>query len=245
MIDYTKYNIQTSQAVATDQGLRQYMLRVFNFMAAALAITGLVAYIVPQSPALLSLFYTTNEMGMVTGQSGLGILITFAPLIFVIVFNMNLARMSSSTAQMLLMLFSVLMGLSLSYIFITYTDASIARAFFVSAALFLSMSIYGYTTKKDLTGMGSFLFMGLIGVVIAGLVNIFMQSPMIYFVTSAIAVIIFTGLTAYDVQQLVGFYYRAPDQESKNKMAVVGALSLYMNFINIFLSLLRLFGDRR
>lgn len=247
MIDYTKQNSFSSSAgsVSLDMGLRAFMLKIFNYMTIALSLTGAVAYFSSESHLIMSLLYATTASGEVSGLSGLGYLVMFAPLIFVMLFSMNIAKMSVSSAQLMFWAFSVIMGLSLSQIFLMYTGASLARVFFITASVFAAMSIYGYTTKRSLVAMGSFLFMGLIGVVIASLVNMFMQSPAIYFMTSVLSVLIFTGLTAYDVQKMVAIYHSYPNGETKDKAAIMGALSLYMDFINMFLSLLRLFGDRR
>lgn len=247
MMDFTKPTaFSASQQTATyDANLRAFMIKIFNYMAIALTMTGAVAYFTAESSFMMSLFYSTNPMGQVTGISGLGYLIMFAPLIFVFLFGMSISRVSVNTAQLMFWAFSIIMGLSLSQIFLIYTGESITRVFFITAAIFAAMSIYGYTTKRSLVAMGSFLFMGLIGVIIASLVNMFMQSPAIYFATSVLSVLIFTGLTAYDVQKMVAIYHAYPNSEEKDKAAIMGALSLYMDFLNIFLSLLRLFGNRR
>ena len=245
MIDFTKPSMINEKSAVYNQGLREFMIKVFNYMAAALVITGFVSYATVSVPALLQLFFTVDPSGAAVGVSGLGYLIMFAPLVFVFAFSMGLSKMSVSTAQTMFWVYSVIMGLSLAPIFLAYTGESIARLFFITASVFAAMSIYCYTTKRDLTNMGSFLFMGLIGVIIASLVNTFFQSPAIYFVTSIITVLIFTGLTAYDVQRLVMIYETYPNGDTKDKVAIMGALSLYMDFINMFLSLLRLFGDRR
>lgn len=237
MKDFTK-GFSTTHAKTYDQGLREYMIGVYNNMLIALLITGATAFLTLNT-GLMHLFFTPE------GMSGLGYLVLFAPLIFVMFFSFKLHSMAPEKARIMLWVYSGLMGLSLTPIFIAYTGASIARVFFITASVFGAMSIYGYTTKRDLTQMGSFLIMGLIGIVIASLVNIFMQSSAIYFVVSVISVIIFTGLTAYDVQKIANFYHHAPNAEARNRYAVMGALSLYLDFINLFISLLRLFGDRR
>ncbi len=240
MSDFTKTN-RTSFASSTsrisyDVGLRNYMLRVYNFMAIALAITGFSSFLIASTPALVQAIF----------GSPLKWVVLFAPLAFVFFLGSKINKISASTAQNYLWIYSLLMGLSLAPIFLVYTGSSIARAFFVSASLFGAMSIYGYTTKKDLTGMGSFMIMGLIGIIIASLVNLFLKSSGLDFVVSILSVIIFTGLTAYDVQKTRDIYYQfSSNDELVRKSAVMGALSLYMDFINIFISLLRLFGDRR
>jgi FtsH-binding integral membrane protein len=211
------------------------MQKVYNFMSLGLLITGFVAYFVAQSPELMHTLY----------QTPLKWVVLLAPLGVVLLFSFNLANMSVTTARTVFWIYSGLMGLSLGSIFYIYTGQSIARVFFITAALFGSMSLYGYTTKKDLTSMGSFMFMGLIGIIIAGLVNLFFQSPAMHFVISVLGVIIFTGLTAYDTQNIKDMYYQADGEVARDKTAIMGALQLYLDFINLFISLLRLFGDRR
>ena len=235
-MDYTKSNIGAQSASRIDAGLRSYMLAVYNYMAVALAITGVVAYAVASSTALLQLIFGTPLVYVVM----------FAPLAFVWFIMPRTMNMSLSNAQFCFWTFSAIMGVSLASIFVIYTGTSIARVFFITAATFGSMSLYGYTTKKDLTGWGSFFMMGLIGLIIASLVNIFLQSPAISFVTSIIGVLVFVGLTAYDTQRIKeGYYQVAGHGEMVSKVAIYGALSLYMDFINLFLYLLRFFGERK
>ncbi len=223
-----------------DQGLRAHMIRVYNYMAGALGLTGVVSYLTAHSPALLSAFYQP------TGQmTGLGWLVMFAPLGFVLVLSFGINRLKFSTAQLIYWAFAGVMGLSLTWIFLAFTNESIVSTFFVTAATFMGMSLYGYTTKRDLSGLGSFLFMGLIGIIIASLVNLFLQSTMMQFVISVLGVIIFTGLTAYDTQRIKQIYVESDSHETAGKKALMGALSLYLDFINLFLMLLRLMGDRR
>jgi FtsH-binding integral membrane protein len=246
MKNFTKPSMINVKSATYDIGLRSFMIKVFNYMALALTITGIVSYLTISTPVLMQLFFSTDPTnGTVIGISGLGYLITFAPLAFVFAFSMGLGKMSVNTAQIMFWIFSMLMGLSLSPIFLAYTGESIARVFFITASVFAAMSIYGYTTKTNLTNFGSFLFMGLIGIVIASLVNLFLQSPAISFVTSVISVLVFTGLTAYDVQRITMIYETYPEGETKDKAAIMGSLSLYMDFINMFLALLRLFGNRK
>ncbi len=235
-----------AQAAAVDQGLRSYMLNIYNYMAGGLALTGIFAVLVAQSEALLSLFYTVNEMGQLTGMTPLGWIAALAPLGFVLFMSFRIQHMSFQAAQLTFWAFAAVMGISLSNIFLMYTGASIARVFFITASLFGVMSLYGYATKRDLTGFGSFLIMGLFGIIIASLVNIFLQSSTLYFAVSVLGVLIFTGLTAYDTQRLKGMYYATAGMgEIAGKMAIMGALNLYMDFINLFLHLLRFMGDRR
>ena len=234
-----------SQAVAYDAGLRAYMLRIYNFMASGLALTGIVALFTANSSAMQALLYAQNAQGMVV-PSGLGYLVMFAPLGIVLWLSFGLNRISAGFAQGLFWAYSVMMGLSLSSIFLMYTGESIARTFFVTAGTFGAMSLYGYTTKKDLSSWGSFLIMGLIGLIIASLVNLFLQSSALAFATSVIGVLIFVGLTAYDTQKIKAMYYQLGSTgELAAKMAIMGALNLYMDFINIFLHLLRFMGERR
>jgi len=233
-----------TQAVAQDAGLRAYMLRIYNYMASALALTGITALVAANSPAIMSMFYTMN--GNHVGMSGLGWLVFLAPIGLVLWLSFGLHRMSAATAQAIYWFYSVLIGLSLTSIFVLYTGESIARTFFVTAGTFGAMSLYGYTTKKDLTGLGSFLMMGLIGLILASLVNLFLQSSGLAFATSVIGVLIFVGLVAYDTQKIKGIYYQiGAGGEMLAKASIMGALSLYLDFINIFLHLLRFMGDRR
>lgn len=239
-----------SRAAAVDEGLRSYMLNVYNYMASGLAVTGVLALLVFQSEALMSLFYqlqpTENGSLMLVGMKPLGWVVAFAPLAVVIFLSARLNQMSFQTAQISFWGFAALMGLSLANIFLLYTGASIARVFFISAGTFGAMSLYGYTTKRDLTGFGSFLMMGVFGIIIASIVNIFLKSTMLYFAVSIIGVLLFVGLTAYDTQRIKNTYYAVAGQpEFMGKAAIMGALSLYLDFINLFIMLLRLFGDRR
>lgn len=238
----TKTNVQSQTYV--DEGLRQYMLKVYNYMAGGLCITALSAYLVASIPALFRLFFSVSANGMV-GLSALGWLALFAPLIMVFAFGWVLNRGSIGQVQGMFWGFSAVMGISLTPILIAYTGASVARIFLITAAMFGAMSIYGYTTKKDLTGMGSFLIMGVWGIIIASLVNLFFQSPGLSYAVSVIAVLAFTGLTAYDTQTIRQMYYQEANSDITGRMAIRGALSLYLDFINIFIALMNLFGDRR
>lgn len=236
------FNSKTSFASAAartttyDSALRAYMVKVYNFMAMALGISGVTAFLVSSSPALMQLFFGTP----------LAFVVMLAPLGFVIFFGYKLNKISAAQAQTYLWIYSVLMGLSLATIFVAYTGTSVARVFFISASVFGAMSLYGYTTKKDLTGMGSFLMMGLIGLIIASLVNIFLKSSAMQFALSVIGTFLFIGLTAYDTQRIKQTYYHfAGNSEMVGKAAVMGALNLYMDFINLFIMLLQMFGDRK
>ena len=216
-----------------DEGLRSYMLRVYNYMGSGLALTGIVAYVVAHTGLYQALF-----------GSGIGFVVMFAPLGIVFFMGAKIRTMKPSTAQTLFWAFSILMGASLSYIFLTYTATSIVRVFFITATTFGAMSLYGYTTKRSLARWGSFLFMGLIGVIIAMVVNIFMQSEFMQYVISVVGVLVFTGLTAYDTQRIKQTYVETDGQAVMTKKAIMGALNLYLNFINLFIMLLHLFGGR-
>ena len=222
-------------AAEIDVGLRSYMLRVYNYMASGLALTGIVAYVVANTPALMQAIYGTPLMWLVM----------LSPLAFVLFLGFRIHRIRASTAQLVFWLFSGVMGLSLASIFIIYTQTSIARVFFITAGTFAAMSLYGYTTKKDLSGWGSFLFMGLIGIIIAMVVNMFLASPALYFAISVIGVLVFTGLTAYDTQRIKEMYLASDTAEISSKKAIMGALRLYLDFINLFIMLLALLGQRR
>ncbi|MBO6782639.1 MAG: Bax inhibitor-1/YccA family protein [Alphaproteobacteria bacterium] len=234
---------RTAAAEQIDEGLRAYMLRVYNYMTTGLALTGIVAWLVASTPALLQLFYAPTPQGGFQ-PTILAWIAMLSPLAFVMVLSFGVHRMKASTAQLLFWLFAGVMGLSMAHIFITFTGASIARVFFITAATFAAMSLYGYTTKRDLSGWGTFLFMGLIGIIIASIVNIFIGSSMIQFVVSVIGVLVFVGLTAYDTQRIKEMYNELDNSEVAGKKAIMGALSLYLNFINLFMMLLHLFGQR-
>jgi hypothetical protein len=218
----------------TDLALRSYMLRIYNYMGFGLILTGLIAYLVAETPAFNAIYGTP-----------LGMVAMFAPLVFILVLSFGVNKIQASTAQLLFWLFCAVMGVSISYIFLLYTGMSITRVFLITAATFLTMSIYGYTTKADLSKMGAILLMALIGIIIAMIVNIFLKSGTMDFAISIIGVIIFTGLTAWDTQRLKTNFDERLDSATLKKSAILGALSLYLNFLNLFLMLLRLIGDRR
>lgn len=241
---------QYSSAVAYDEGLRSYMISVYNYMAIALVVTGVVAYFVGNNAAIMSMIYQTTVMPngevYITGTTPLSYVVMFAPLVAVFALGFGINKMSFATAQLVFWGYSALVGLSLASIFLMYELGSIARIFFITASIFGAMSLWGYTTKKDLTGMGSFLIMGLIGVIIASVVNIFLQSSAMQYALSFLTVGIFVGLTAYDTQKIKNLYFQLQGQgEALAKAGLMGALSLYLDFINIFIHLLSLFGDRR
>ena len=243
MVDRNNYySVSPAQKAEIDEGLRAYMLTVYNYMASALALTGLAAYVTANTPALLNLFYSVQ--GGMLAPTMLGYIVMFSPLAFVLALSFGVNRMQASTMQMVFWGFSGVMGLSLSNILLMYTGASVAKTFFVTAAAFGSLSLYGYTTKKNLSGFGSFLIMGLFGLIIASVVNMFMQSTMMEFVISVIGVLIFAGLTAYDTQRIKLMYLESDHSEIASKKAIMGALSLYLDFINMFLYLLRFMGNR-
>ena len=238
----SKNDVTTGAVQHVDFGLRQYMLKVFNYMSAGLVLTGLVAYLFASNRFLLGLLYNPVTKDM----TGFGWLVTFAPLIVIFVFNYVQFNKSLLTLQAIFWTFSALMGASLSWLCSYYTGASITRVFLIAAATFTSFSLYGYTTQRNLTSLGGFMFMGLIGLIIATLVNAFMESSTLQYALSYIGIVVFVGLTAYDTQKIKYMYYYGKDsEETTARFAVAGALSLYLDFINLFLSLLRLLGDRR
>ncbi|WP_395674861.1 Bax inhibitor-1/YccA family protein [Inquilinus sp.] len=223
-----------ASAAELDVGLRQHMLRVYNYMGLGLVLTGLVAFLVASTPAIYIPIFT----------SPLKWVVMLAPLAFVFFLSFRIHAVSTSTAQMVFWAFCAAMGLSMASIFLVFTGTSIARTFMITAVMFGSMSLYGYTTKADLSRFGSFLMMGLFGIILASVVNIFLGSTAIQFIVSVAGVLIFTGLTAWDSQRIKEEYAEHYDSESRNKMALMGALSLYLNFINIFQLLLNLTGER-
>jgi len=227
-----------------DAGLRGYMIRVYNYMLSGLVLTGLAALAVMTIPALQQLLFAVSPTGRL-GLSGIGWIVLFAPVVLVFFMSFRIHKMSVAAAQTTFWVYAGLNGLALSPILFLYTGASVAQVFFVTAATFGAMSLYGYTTQRDLTGWGSFLFMGLIGLIIASVVGFFVQSSALQFVISVAGVLIFTGLTAYDTQKIKEIYYVGDDGTVTGRKAIMGALNLYLDFINLFIYLLRLIGDRR
>jgi len=234
------------RAVAVDAGLRAYMLRVYNYMAIGVALTGVAALFMFQ--------LTVNEVGgrlsftpfgQTLYQSGFYWVLMLAPLALVFFLSFRIDRLAPATAQGLFFFYAALLGVSLTPILVVYTGASIARVFFISAASFGALSLYGYTTQRDLSAFGSFLIMGLFGIILASLVNIFLASSALQFVISVVGVLVFAGLTAYDTQRIKEMYSVNDDGTVASRKAIMGALTLYLDFINLFLMLLRLFGDRR
>ena len=218
-----------------DEGLRSFMLKVYNYMGLGLALTGAVAFFVSTSPALMQAIFGTP----------LQWLVMLSPFAFILVLSFGINRLRPTTAQLLFWAFAGVMGLSLSSIFIVYTGTSVARVFFITASVFGAMSLYGYTTKKSLASWGSFLFMGLIGILIAMVVNIFLASSALHFIISVVGVLVFTGLTAYDTQQIKHQYYEGDTAVIAEKKAIMGALRLYLDFINLFIMLMHLLGQNR
>jgi FtsH-binding integral membrane protein len=237
-----------ARAAAIDAGLRAYMIRVYNYMAAGVALTGVVAWLTYNAAVV------TNEAGRIVGLTPFGQAIFSGPLtivlflgtlgiVFFLSFRIN--HLQPSTALMLFMGYAALLGLMLSSVFLAYTGASVTRTFFISAASFGALSLYGYTTQRDLSPIGSFLIMGLFGLILASLVNIFLKSSGLEFAISAIGVLIFAGLTAYDTQRIKEMYSAYDDGTAVGRKSVMGALTLYLDFINLFLFMLRFLGDRR
>ena len=238
---------------AVDAGLRSYMLRIYNYMSIGLAITGLAALgiymaAVTTDPSAAAAKFGNaflTPFGYAMYVSPLKWLFMLAPLVMVMVISFGINRLKPATAQMLFWAFSALMGISLSSIFLVYTHTSIVRVFFITSATFGALSLYGYTTKRDMSGMGSFLFMGLIGIIIASVVNIFLASSALAFGISVLGVLIFVGLTAYDTQRIKLSYSESFGSDVLRKGAIMGALSLYLDFLNLFMMLLQLTGNRR
>ena len=231
-----------AQTRTIDEGLRSYMLKVYNFMAGGLCLTGVAAWLIANT-SLLGLFFNITPQG--ASLSGLGWLALIAPLILVFAFSWVVSSGTAKQVQMMFWAYSLLMGVSLTPAFLLYTQSSLVRVFLITAGSFGALSLYGYTTKKDLSGMGSFLIMGLFGLIIASIVNIFVKSSGLDWALSFIGVGIFAGLTAFDSQKIRMIYSSADSNETLTKKALMGALSLYLDFINLFLYLLRFMGDRK
>jgi FtsH-binding integral membrane protein len=240
---YAQSGVGARTGVAIDEGLRSYMLGVYNYMAAGVALTGVVAY--ATSMLAGGSLETLTPLGQALYMSPLKWLVMLAPLGFVFFLSFRMEQMSIGAAQAAFWAFAAVMGISLSSIFLVYTNASIAQVFFVTAASFGALSLWGYTTKRDIPGWGSFLFMGVIGIIIAALVNLFLQSGALQFAISVVGVLVFAGLTAYDTQRIKdGYIAMRHDAAMVAKGAIMGALSLYLDFINMFMMLLNLFGNR-
>ena len=251
-MEFNKQNIQSkttsTETHAIDEGLRAYMLKVYNYMASGILITGFISLVLFKLSVVTApdgSIESLTSLGNTLYNSALMWVVMLAPLGVVFYMSFGIKNMSAAKAQGTFWVFAALMGASLSSIFLIYTGASITRVFFITAGTFGAMSIYGYTTKKDLTKLGSFLMMGLFGIIIASIVNMFMKSTMMYYVISILGVLIFVGLTAYDTQKIKNMYLSSDTGEIIGKKAVMGALTLYLDFINLFIMLLRLFGQRR
>lgn len=242
-MNFTKYNTSVETGIRYDAGLRAYMLRIFNLMGLALFVTGVTAFYA-STDTFMKVLYKMDGSG---GMTPIGWIALLSPLFMAVFLLPKIQRMKVSSAKITFWVFATLMGVSLGPIFHAYTNESIARTFFISASAFGAMSLYGYTTKKDLTSWGSFCKMGLIGILIAFVVNMFIQSSAISFAASAIGVLVFTGLTAYDTQKLKNLYIYSSrlNQDDATKLAINGALMLYLDFINLFIMLLSFFGNRR
>jgi FtsH-binding integral membrane protein len=246
MADYDNRIIRgrTAEVGVIDAGLRAYMLRVYNYMLVGLALTGATAWMTANT-SLRDLFFRYVPQAHAYGLTMLGLIAIFAPLVLVMLMAFRINRMSVAAAQSTFWIYAGLMGISMAAILLNFTGESVARVFFITAATFGAMSLWGYTTSRDLTGMGSFLFMGLIGVIIASVVNIFVHSSMLMFIVSVIGVLVFTGLTAYDTQKIKEMYVVNDDGTLAGKKAIMGALRLYLDFVNLFLMLMQLLGNRR
>jgi FtsH-binding integral membrane protein len=233
----------TRTGAVVDEGLRSYMLGVYNYMAAGVALTGVAAYVT--SMMAVGADGQLTAFGTALYASPLKWVVMLAPLAFVFFLSFRIEKMSVGAAQLTFWLFAAVMGVSLSSIFLVFTGQSIAQIFFITAATFGALSLWGYTTKRDISGWGSFLFMGLIGIILASIVNIFLQSSGLQFAISVIGVLVFAGLTAYDTQRIKdGYFMVAGNAEAMGRSAIMGALALYLDFINMFMMLLNLFGNR-
>ncbi|HYG30170.1 MAG TPA: Bax inhibitor-1/YccA family protein [Allosphingosinicella sp.] len=221
--------------VAFDAGLRSHMLSVYNYMTSGILLTGIVALLFSQWEGAPAILFNPGVLKY---------LIMFSPLAFVLVLSFGINRLSTSTAQMLYWVFAVVMGLSLASIFFVYTQASIALTFFATAASFASLSLYGYTTKRDLSGMGTFLLMGVVGLLVASIINVFWMNDTFSLAIAAVGVLVFAGLTVYDTQRIKSIYFEIAGTSHLGKAAIMGALALYLDFINMFLFLLRFLGNR-
>jgi FtsH-binding integral membrane protein len=219
-----------------DAGLRSYMLSIYNYMASGVLVTGIVA-----------LLFARSGMAeqILAGPGLLKYVVMFAPLAFVMVLSFGINKLQTSTAQMIYWAYTVVMGFSMASIFLVYTGMSIAQCFFATATAFAGLSLYGYTTKRDLSAFGTFLIMGVIGIIVASLLNLWFQSPAVALAINILGVLIFAGLTAYDTQKLKSMYDYVAGTDMMGKTVIMGALTLYLDFINMFMFLLQLFGGRR
>ena len=244
-MEYTEQDF-SSASIIYRQSLRDYMLRVYYYMTLALALTGIFAILPTSSDTVMNALYVTQN-NKVVGFSPLGWIISVAPVAIALAFSFGLPRMKASSAQLLFWAYAILLGLSLSSLFFIYKGESIANIFFVTASIFGVMSLYGYLTKKDLTSFGSFLIMGLVGIIIVSLANLFFKNNGLNFALSIMSALIFTGLTALDTQRIKNTHdmYQVNNRDTATKIAIMGALTLYLDFINIFIHLLQLFGKKK
>ncbi len=233
-VNYSGRAVPTADAQSFDQGLRTYMIGVYQFMALGVALTGAIALVLSMQPALMEAIWTTPLRWVAV----------FAPVPVALYTQIRINKLSPGTAQALFWLYAALVGVSFSILFAVYTDASIARVFLITAVAFGALSLYGYTTKRNLSGLGQFLFIGMVGIFIAAVVNIFLASSALNFAVSAIGVLVFAGFTAYDTQQIKAMYYQAADETTAARYSVLGALWLYISFVAMFQFLLSLIGDR-
>jgi uncharacterized protein len=243
--NFNTFNRAGTADLAFDVGLRAHMIKVYNYMASGLALSGIVAFALFSSPELASMFFQVAPGNHVVGLNGLGWVAILAPMGLLLLVGFRAQQMSVAGIQAVYWAVTALMGVSLSLLLFRYTGASVARTFFVTAASFGALSLYGYTTKRDLTAMGKFLFMGLIGIVLASLVNMFFPSGTMSFVISVAGVLIFSGLIAYDTQKIKEQYSEALGRDMAEKAAIFGALSLYLDFVNLFQFLMSFMGQSR
>lgn len=237
-----------AQAAEYDEGLRAYMLKVYNYMASGVMLTGIVALVLFSNQQLLSIFYTLVDLGDgrvgIQGMTGLGWVAMFSPFAFILVMNFGINKLSAGALQGIFWAFATCFGISLTTVLFRYTGESVAQTFFITAASFAALSLYGYTTKKSLSGFGTFLTMGLFGLIIAMVVNFFLQSSMLQFIISVAGVLVFAGLTAYDTQRIKESYAMMATGEAVAKGAIMGAVNLYLDFVNLFMFLLHFLGNR-
>jgi uncharacterized protein len=247
--NFNTFNRAGTTDLAFDAGLRAHMIRVYNYMASGLALSGIVAFAVANNPTLHAMFFTMGRTAggavIPVGMTGLGWIAMLAPIGLLLLVGFRVAQMSVTAVQAVYWAVTALMGVSLSVLLMRYTDASVARTFFVTGAAFGGLSLYGYTTKRDLSAFGKFLFMGLIGIVLASLVSIFFPSTLMSFIISVAGVLIFSGLIAYDTQKIKEQYAEAWGRDVAEKVAIFGALSLYLDFVNLFQFLMSFMGQSR
>lgn len=239
----TVSNEYSTDTDTTHEGLRQYMLSVYNYMASGLLLSGIVAFAIANT-SIISLFFRIDDTGRLAGYSGLGMISMFLPLGLIIFMSFTWQKRSAKSLQLLYWLFVGTMGIGLSTILLTYTGVSVARTFVITSGAYSALSLYGYTTKRDLSGFGTFLLMGLVGLIIATIVNMIWPTNMMGFIIPVIGVLIFSGLTVYDTQRIKSVYFQVQGSAVENNTAVMGAVSLYLNFVNLFQFLLMFLGNR-